>query len=72
MAGDTTEVKDSGSLTNEKLLMTYDEVAEECRCTRRHLYNLVKSGKMPAPTKLGRSVRFQTEVIKKWLKKRGA
>jgi len=71
MEADKVTNKDS-SLTSEKMLMTYDELADEFGCTRRHLENLVKAGKIPAPTKLGRSVRFKTDVIKKWLKKQGA
>lgn len=45
-------------------LLTTREVAELMKVSERHIQNQVKAGQLPAPIRLGKSVRFRPEDIR--------
>ena len=65
---DTVGVSSDGSLTTEKMLMTYQDLADELRFSLGHTKKLVKDQNAPM-VKIGKSVRFEKDAISKWLKK---
>ena len=64
---DKVQTQDS-SLTSEKLLMTYQDLAESLCMSVSHTKRLVKSHNAPV-LKIGKSVRFEKDAISKWLRK---
>lgn len=64
----TNEQRDTRSLTTEKLLWTYQDLAEEMRMSLGHTKVLVKKHNAPR-LKIGKSVRFEKDAISRWLKK---
>lgn len=64
----TTEGRDSGSLKTEKLLWTYQDLAEQMCMSVGHTKVLVKIHNAPR-LKIGKSVRFEKDAICRWLKK---
>ena len=51
-------------------LIDAQDVAEQTRLSLPRVYELVRSGKMPA-IKFGKSVRFDPEVLAQWLRDGG-
>lgn len=51
----------------EPELLDVKQTAVLCGCSPRHVFNLVTAGKLPAPVKLGRLVRWRTATLKAWL-----
>lgn len=43
------------------------DVAELLDVSRRHIWKLLASGRMPAPIRLGRSVRWRADELRAWL-----
>jgi excisionase family DNA binding protein len=43
------------------------DVAEMLRCSRRHVYRMSDAGRMPAPIKLGALVRWDRDVLMRWI-----
>ncbi len=48
-------------------LMDVGEVAAKLRCSKRHVYRLSDSGRLPRPVKLGALVRWNRQTIDRWL-----
>lgn len=48
-------------------LIGLDAVALRLSCTKRHLYTLIKTGKIPSPIHLGAAVRFHRGTIDRWI-----
>lgn len=48
-------------------LLGVKETAALLKCSERHLYRLVDSGRAPAPIKLGALVRFSRKSIEDWI-----
>lgn len=51
----------------EQRFVTVEELAGMIPCTRRTVYNLIDSGRIPAPIKLGRMVRWPVSEIDRWI-----
>lgn len=54
------------TLDLRKTAMTVDEVAELVNVSSRHIYQLVKDGKIPH-YHIGSALRFDPDEVKKWL-----
>jgi predicted DNA-binding transcriptional regulator AlpA len=52
-------------------LWTTREVAEFLRVSERHVSNLSKRGEFVSPIRLGRSVRYQPWMVRKWFEDGG-
>lgn len=48
-------------------LMSMADLAAMLACSSRHVYRLVERGRMPAPIRLGRSVRWKRSEIEAWI-----
>lgn len=48
-------------------LVDVDWLESFCRSSKRHIYRLVDSGRMPAPIKLGRLNRWRRTEIEQWI-----
>lgn len=55
------------SRPDARSLLDVEEVAALLRCSTRHVYRLVDSGKMPKPVKLGSLVRWSRAAIEDWI-----
>ncbi|MCB0325142.1 MAG: helix-turn-helix domain-containing protein [Bdellovibrionales bacterium] len=53
---------------NEQLVLTAEEVAELLCISRAHVFRLQREGKLPAPVRLGRSVRWPRNELEAWLR----
>lgn len=51
----------------EARLLDVSEVAELLRCSKRHVYRLSESGRMPAPLKLGHLIRWRDIDVQEWI-----
>ena len=49
------------------LMLTADEFAATLRISRAHFWRLESEGKLPAPVRLGRAVRWDRRVVEAWL-----
>lgn len=49
------------------LALTGDELAKLLRVSRRHIYTLDQSGKLPRPVRLGHAPRWVRSEIESWL-----
>jgi len=52
----------------ERLLVSADTVAWMCAVSRRQIYRLLDAGRIPAPVRLGGSVRWRSDEIAEWIK----
>jgi excisionase family DNA binding protein len=52
---------------SEALMLSVQDVAKLMQCSDRHLCNLRRAGRMPAPVKLGTLVRWPRKVIEDWV-----
>lgn len=48
-------------------LLTASELAARLRCSLRHIRRLVDGGRMPAPVRIGRLLRWDRIAIERWL-----
>jgi excisionase family DNA binding protein len=49
-------------------MLSVDDIAEiYLGCSKRHVYRLADSGRMPRPVKLGSLIRWPRAVIEKWI-----
>ena len=53
--------------TTDRLALTYADLAKQLGISQRHLHTLNQTGKVPAPIRLGHSVRWPRAVIEEWL-----
>lgn len=51
----------------EQLTLTATEVASRLGISRAHVWKLLSLGRLPAPVRLGRAVRWDKRVIDAWL-----
>lgn len=49
------------------LMLTADEFAATLRISRAHFWRLESAGKLPAPLRLGRVVRWDRRVVEAWI-----
>lgn len=61
------ESKDRENEERIEAWLTTKEVAALLKVSPRHVQNLVKNGTLPKPMLLGRSVRFRTPDIRRFL-----
>ena len=54
--------------TEPARLLTVEAVAALLAVSSRHVYRLADSGQMPRPVKLGRSNRWDREVVENWIR----
>lgn len=55
------------AIESEPLALDVRGVAALLNCSPRHVWGMNAAGKMPAPLRLGRSVRWRREEIGQWL-----
>ncbi len=48
-------------------MMTCDEVARELRVSTKTIRNLVRDGRFPKPTRIGRGIRFFRDEVEAYL-----
>ncbi len=53
--------------TSERLALPAAAVAKLLGISLRHLWKLSASGRLPAPIRLGRSVRWRLDELRAWL-----
>lgn len=53
---------------HERLVFTAEEVAELLCISRAHVFRLQRGGKLPAPVRFGRSVRWPRAELQAWLR----
>ena len=53
-------------MTPEMILVDADALAEMLGISRRHLKRLEASGRLPAPIRLGRAVRWNLTEVREW------
>ncbi len=51
----------------EPALLDVAAVAELLHCSRRHVYRMADAGKMPPPVKLGALVRWDKDILMRWI-----
>ena len=61
------EIRKAGELRAEAALIDVDAVARMLSCSTEHVRRLSDAGRMPAPRKLGRSVRWSRSEIIAWI-----
>jgi excisionase family DNA binding protein len=49
------------------ITLTVADVATVLGCSRKHVYTMTDAGRMPAPIRIGRLVRWDREVIQRWI-----
>ncbi|MGI6418231.1 MAG: helix-turn-helix transcriptional regulator [Thermoguttaceae bacterium] len=54
-------------MPKDERLMPIQRVAEMLGCSTRKIYSLVESRMMPAPIRLGGSIRWDRDVIDRWI-----
>lgn len=47
--------------------LTVANVATVLGCSRKHVYAMMDAGRMPAPIRIGRMVRFERDGIRRWI-----
>ena len=57
----------SRELTSNPIAFSPEELARRLAVSRRHIYRMNSSGKLPRPIRLGRSVRWILPEINAWL-----
>jgi len=55
------------STTKQIELLTKEEVAKRLQLSVRTIYRKSQDGEMPAPVKVGRVVRWRSDVIDNWI-----
>ena len=53
--------------TSERMALSVAEVAELLNVSTRHIWKLHATGRLPAPIRLGRSVRWRADELRAWL-----
>jgi excisionase family DNA binding protein len=48
-------------------MLDVQDVAGLLKCSRRHVYRMADAGRMPAPIKLGALVRWDRDVLIRWI-----
>jgi excisionase family DNA binding protein len=54
---------------NKALMLNVRDVAKLMQCSDRHVTNMWKVSRMPAPVKLGQLVRWPRKTIEEWIEK---
>lgn len=50
-----------------QMLLTYRQTAEFLGISENHLIRLNNAGKIPAPIRMGRSIRFSQQELQDWI-----
>jgi excisionase family DNA binding protein len=53
--------------TSGTVMLDVADVAEMLHCSRRHIYRMSDSGRMPPPVRLGALVRWDRDVLMRWI-----
>mgnify|MGYP006297512331 CR=1 FL=1 len=53
---------------NEQLALTAEDVGKLLCISRAHVFRLQRAGKLPAPVRFGRSVRWSRAELEDWLR----
>lgn len=48
-------------------LLTKEQVAQRLNISLRTVYRLIQTGEIPAPVKLGKMLRWRTDVLDAWI-----
>ena len=67
MITQTTVIDSSADTKPSSVLLTVNQVASLLNCSSRHVYRLCDTKRMPAPVRLGMLVRWNRNVIEKWI-----
>jgi excisionase family DNA binding protein len=51
---------------------TVDEVADLLRTSRKAIYAMVERGQLPGVTRIGRRIRFRSDILLDWLRQKTA
>lgn len=54
-------------MSNKALLLTAEQTAELLGISVRHVHKLNREEKIPAPVRLGGSVRWRREEVERWV-----
>jgi excisionase family DNA binding protein len=57
----------SSSLAAQAALLNVQDVADQLKCSVRHVYRLSDAGRMPPPVRLGALVRWRRSELADWL-----
>lgn len=49
------------------ITLTVADVATVIGCSRKHVYTMMDTGRMPSPMRIGRMVRWDRDVIQRWI-----
>lgn len=49
------------------VLLNVEQVSNMLSCSKRHVYRLVDSGRMPQPVRLGSLIRWNRAEIESWI-----
>lgn len=52
---------------HDRKLLTVDELAKRLACSSRAIWKWAAMGRLPAPVRIGRSVRWDSTVIDSWI-----
>ena len=63
----TTVIDSSASESSSSVLLTVNQVAAMLNCSSRRVYRLCDTNRMPPPVRLGMLVRWNRNVIEKWI-----
>jgi excisionase family DNA binding protein len=50
-----------------ELLNVKEAASQICHCSERHVWGLLRSGRFPAPIRLGRAVRWRRSELLAWI-----
>ena len=68
MAGAPEDPKSAGTVeVTPALLLDANDVARLLKCSRRTVYRLADSGRIPAPVRLGMLVRWSRQALDEWI-----
>lgn len=59
--------KSSSISPSPESLHGVDDVAALLRCSRRHIFRLIRSGRMPEPIRVGALLRWLPSVLNSWI-----
>jgi excisionase family DNA binding protein len=63
----TTVIDSAADAKPSSVMLTVDQVAAMLNCSSRHVYRLCDIKRMPPPVRLGMLVRWNRNVIDKWI-----
>tara|TARA_B100000925_G_C21619680_1_gene308332 strand:+ start:89 stop:334 length:246 start_codon:yes stop_codon:yes gene_type:complete len=67
MITQTTVIDSSADAKPSSIMLTVDQLAAMLNCSSRHVYRLCDTKRMPPPVRLGMLVRWNRNVIDRWI-----